>query len=742
MRFKPLGKRTRSKNNSILQDTRAISEVLGATIILAVLLSAGTLYLSQQVPEWTEEYEARHAAVAPHDFATLTGNIERAVLSEEPTTATSTPVGMLPEGVPLVGLIPVGGTLYFNQSEESFECIAAAPDGSEPPEGSPWNNTADWNTFTDTYHVVIYPSKAELGPARRGNLTIGEHGMENRTLSGEYYLNTFSVVNNSSVTVEGRLTIHALKIFIETGSCITADGKGWSGGLGNDPGHNGSGVGGGIGGKTAPTGNEAGDGGGGGGLGGIGGDGGGDNPDSGGDAAELLIYLGPSCAGEMMGCGGGGGGNWKNSSGQMVASTGGDGGSGGGYMCFDAAVIDISGNISACGACGEGKVQYGDEYFGGGGGGGSGGWIKIIGDNVEIPGAVVAKGGGGGGSDAGNGGGGGGGGIIEAFYQSAGGFYFDLDDVRGGIGGTGNDTQGENGAPGIYTSPGAGYHSYKSTLFHYESGYLVSNGYDTSSTHLCYGNVTYGTVLPVGTDIILKVRTSMYPDMRDAVPWEDCPPVANNTDISDLLSVSDGHRYVQWRAELLTFDPNRTPELHWVNISYGACDPIIAHASGTIGYRSQYLYYPNYKLVYAHGATIRVQDGGEEFMHFPPPLFIDSDEKGTTLKLTAIDVAGEPYAVSGRVSGTVRATSQGDTLLKPGLNYADVTLKLTTAYPDVWEHWFNQTCRDGNLTYGTVPGAYSMSKMGNTLQLILYGSESKPVNVWLKQAGAEVKLVK
>jgi len=723
--------------------------VLGATIILAILLSASSIYLSQQLPEWTEEYEANHAAAAPHDFATLTGNIERAVLSEKSTTTTSTPVGMLPEGVPLVGMIPVGGTLYFDQSEETFECIAAAPDGSVAPEGSPWNTTADWITFTDTYHVVIYPSKAELGPARRGNWTINK----STSLSGEYYLNTFSVVNNSTVTVEGRLTIHALKILIEPGSSINATGKGWSGGLGNSPGDNGKGVGGGIGGNESKLGNNTGgDGGGGGGLGGTGGDGG-DNPNSGGNAAELQVYLGSSCAGEMMGCGGGGGGNWKNSSGQMVASTGGDGGSGGGYVCFDAAAINISGNISASGANSEVKTgSGGKKYFGGGGGGGSGGWIKIIGDNVTITGAIVASGGDGGDSEYGDGGGGGGGGIIEVFYQSAGGFFFDRDDVRAGIGGIGNGTPGENGTIGKYTSPGAGHHSYKSTLFHYESGYLISNmtdvpgqgqvGYDTKSSRMCYGNVTYGAFLDVGTDIVLRVRTSMYPDMHDAMPWVSCPPVANGTDISDLASVSDGHRYVQWRAELLTFDPNRTPELHWVNISYDACDPIIARTSGTISYRSQYLYYPNYKLVYAHGATIRVQDGREEFMHFPPPLFIDSTETGTTLKMTAIDVAGEQYAVSGRVSGTVRATSRGATLLKPGLNYENVTLKLTTAYPSVWERWFNQTCRDAGITKGPEPGQYNITTAGNALQVIFYGNETRPVNVWLKQAGAELKLIK
>jgi hypothetical protein len=763
--------RTRSKNRGILQDTRAISEVIGAVIILAILLSAGTVYLSQKVPEWTKEYEAEHAAAVPHDFATLTSNIERAVLSEEPTTATSTPFGMLPEGVPLVGIIPVGGTLYFNQSEETFECIACAPNAPFPPADDPaastpeiryWNTTADWITFNDTYHVIVTSSGAELAPQKRVNKTIEE----NTSLSGTYYFDQFTVRNNSTVTIDGRLTIHALKIFIESGSSIIADGKGWSGGLGNSPGHNGSGVGGGVGGNESKWGNNTGgDGGGGGGCGGNGGDGGG-NLNSGGNASELIdvYYQKATCAGEIMGAGGGGGGNWKNSSGQMVASTGGDGGSGGGYICFDAAVINISGNISACGTNSEVKTgNVEGKYLGGGGGGGSGGWIKIIGDNVTITGALVVSGGDGGDSESGDGGGGGGGGIVEVFYHSTTSQIpsdadVDRDFGRGGIGNGSDSENGMNGTEGKYSRKDK---TYISTLFHYETGYLISNmttvsdpyggqvGYDTKSTHICYGNLSYGAEPDIiGTEIILRVRTSMYPNMTDALPWGDCPPVpiaandANGADISDLVSVSDGHRYIQWRAELLTFDPRNTPVLHWVNISYGYGEPIIAHASGTIGYQSQYLYYPNYQLVYAHGATIREQDDGTVIMLFAPPLYIDSQGTGTTLKMTTIDVSGDAYAVSGRVSTTVRATSGGATLLKPGLNYANVTLNLTTAYPGVWEQWFNRTCGEAGVSYGNDPGEYSMNQTGNTLQVIFYGNESKPVNVWLKQAGAKIKLVK
>ncbi|MBN1455887.1 MAG: hypothetical protein JW945_06530 [Methanomicrobia archaeon] len=711
---------------------------------MAILLSASSIYLAQQLPEWTKEYEAKHAAAVPHDFATLEANIERAVLSEDPTTVTSTTVGMLPEGVPLIGMYPAGGTLQFNPNQETFECIAATPDDSAVSgSGYYWNNTTDWNTFNDTYHVVVTTSKAELEPAKRGNLNI----TKNQSLSGEYYRDTFSVRNNSTLTIDGRLTIHARTIFVEEGSSINADGKGWSGGLGNSPGDNGTGVGGGLGGNQSKTGNAGGDGGGGGGCGGNGGNGG-ENQNSGGNASDLLNYLGPSCAGEVMGSGGGGGGDGHDSEGQMIASSGGDGGSGGGYVCLDAAFIDISGNISACGANGEGKLQYdeNESYRGGGGGGGSGGWIKIIGDNVNITGVLVAAGGNGGESPAGDGGGGGGGGIVEVFYYSPSQIKESHIDVRPGRGGNGS-LPGNNGTSGIKDPPKN--QPYNSTLFHYESGYLVSNmtevpdqekvGYDTNSSRTRYGNLTYRADVPAGTDIVLKVRTSMYDDMHDAMPWETCPPVANGTAISGLISVSDGHRYIQWRAELLTFSPEITPRLHWVNITYDYGEPVLARTSGTISYASQYLYYPNYNLVYAHGATIREQYG-RAFMLFPPPVFVEAHETGSALTITAIDITGDESSVSGRMSATVQTAPQGAALLKPGLNYANITLNLTTAYRSAWVDWFTATCNDAGLSHGTEPGQYNITITPDALQVIFYGNETKPVKLWLKRAEARVKL--
>ncbi len=225
----------RSTAHCMIRDTRAQSEVLGALILLGILLSASSIYLARHVPVWTAECEARHAAEVPHDFAQLTADIDRAIMSGDPATTTSTPVGMIPEVVPLVGIYASGGTLKFNQSEETFECIAGLPDESEDNRSYYWNDTANWTHF-DSFHVRVFSSHAELAPVELEDKTIDK----NESLSGEYYYDEFIVQNNATLTVEGRLKIHATSIIVEANSSIIADGNGWSGGSGNAPGDYGS----------------------------------------------------------------------------------------------------------------------------------------------------------------------------------------------------------------------------------------------------------------------------------------------------------------------------------------------------------------------------------------------------------------------------------------------------------------------------------------------------------------------
>jgi hypothetical protein len=728
-------KRALARSNNLgVRNEQAITEALGALFILAILLTATTYFYARQLPAWTEEFEYQHAAKVPQDFAELASTIDMALASKDPSSLTSTSIGMIPEGVPLVGIHASGGMIRFEPDEETFECIAS----KLPPTSTSdryWNDTSVWDNFT-LYHVKVTKSGAKLAP----EAGVDEFINASRTIpGGEYYFDQFSVTNNSTLSVEGRLTIHALNILIEGGSQITVDGKGYAGGAGNNPGKNGSGYGGGIGGSVSQHRGEGGYGGGGGGCGGPGGDGG-NNSDSGGIASQLN---------DLMGSGGGGGGDWKDPNGKITLSTGGHGGAGGGYIQLDASTIDIRGTISANGSDGEGGEQHtGATFFGGGGGGGSGGIVIIKGNIVNITGVLYAVGGDGGSNDNfGTGGGGGGGGEIRVFYDSNV-FPSDVNSthhitVSYGLGGSSGKYSAEDGQNGTSASPMVSQARYFPSILYYSTGYIVSNGYNTSSTLIRYGNLTYDADLLHDTSIIVKVRTSMYKDLHDALPWEDCPPVISGQDISDLISASDGHQYLQWRAELLTFDPRITPELHWVNITYETGKrPVLVHASGKLEYASQYLYLPNYQLVYTQGGTIKHQEEGG-FMLFAPPIAISTADNRTVLKITSRDLQGPERTMSGQLSATVQATYEDSTLLKNGLNYADIVLNLTISYPDEWKRWFNDSCKNAGVSYGPDPGQYEYvnSTASNTVEIVFHGDEAKPTNLWLKRSIAEIELL-
>ena len=248
------------------------------------------------------------------------------------------------------------------------------------------------------------------------------------------------------------------------------------------------------------------------------------------------------------------------------------------------------------------------------------------------------------------------------------------------------------------------------------------------------------------TFVTMKVRTSIKPDMSNAMDWDDDNFVAatNGSDISDLPSVSDGHRYIQWRAELSTNDPYKTPVLHAVNVSYeyGGETPTLVNSIGNIEFRSQYLYLPNYNLVYEHGATIKNQTEGG-FMLLSPPFSISKQEGGgTSLRITAINLTGSERTISGGFSSTVKAYYQDADLVTGGLNFLNLTFSITTGYPTPWKKWFNETCEDAGLAYGTDPGNYYINETGNTVQVIFYGNESKPVNLWLKKSEAKIEVLK
>lgn len=767
----------------LVHDTRAVSEVLGFMVIMGIVVTAMSMYLALQVPEWTKEFEAEHAVKVSHDFAQLDSAIDLTVLRADNSTAIETGIGMAAARVPLIGPGLSGGSFMLEPARESLEIIAGALEANGTGNSSCWycspQNCSPSPANNTLCNFSLFPAanKVNVVTLDRGVEIALEIGTDkifasghDEYLAGEYWYNNFVVTNGTTVYTSS-LVIHALNITIDAGSAINADSGGaagakinYGGNLSNrtynrnkdeakGPGRGGS-----------PDNFSAGGGG-----AGYGGDGGKGNISrdggaggSGGDDYGVKDSIGIDDTGSGGGCG---------RSGIQVPGigwfTGGEGGDGGGTVYLDAPIITVAGTISANGSAGSdgeytsGRTAY--DSAAGGGGGGSGGAIMLQGNTVTLSGILYALGGNGGnggnatqyGSTPNNGGGGGGGGAggrIKVFYETA--FNCTAGDIlhakvgsgtggRGGIAKDGstwyngsNGDPGENGTTNNHTLP------YTPPIFHYDAGYLTSPVYNVTTPLVRYGTLSWNETVDADTNIIMKVRTSAVASMNEttgfALPWEECPEVSLGQDISELSSVSDGHQYIQWRAELVTFDLTKTPILHDVNISFEYGTPFLVTASGALTYSSNYHYLPDFVLDYAHGATIKEQQAGE-FMLFSPAIAIRKEGNTTFLKVTATDLTGGNESTQGALRTTIRTTYQDAKLLTGGLNFLNLSMTLTTAHPETWGKWFNDTCRDAGLNYGSQPGEYSINQTENFVRIIFYGDESKPVNLWLKRAGVQVE---
>lgn len=739
----------------------AQSTVLGFVIIMGILLSATTVYLSIQIPERTRYYEFEHESNVLQDFAELSATIDMTMLSEDPITSSTFVIGMAPERILLVGILASGGTLRFQPDHETFECIAGLPDATEISGGGSWNSTSSHFPYYDSFHVdTSSEDGAKLQLAMKEDRIYDSGGIE--SISGEFRFNNFTVTNGTTLTTRW-LTIHAINITLGRNSSIIADGGGLFGGKYEEDGK-------GEGGGYSPGGGHHSAGGGGAGHNGIGGQGGasrygtgGEGGSAYGDATNLSADFGSGGAGGACG--------HPLPPGSYV---GGKGGEGGGSILLDAPTINIFGNLSANGEDGRpGPGSNAPDSAGGGGGGGGGGTILFKGGNISIYGYLSAKGGNGGrggtawdyyypiSENNGAGGGGGAGGRIKIFYGinlSTLGDLVTHINVSGGAGGKdgdggdGDNTGEQPGAPGDDGSIYSASINYTESIPHYSAGHLISNvtdilgqghiGFDVGSEMVRHGTITWDETTPSGTDIALKVRTSLDANMSDALPWEDCPEVTNGQDISDLPSVSDGHRYIQWRAEFLTWDSSRTTVLHSVNLSYEYGIPTLINASGSIEFGSQYLYLPNSNLIYEHGAIIKNQSVGE-FMLFSPSIQLSQDDDGNTaLKISSVNLTGNESSVSGSLSSSVNAYYQSSALQTGGLNFHNITFAITTQHSTAWKKWFNETCKEAGLEYGTDAGDYHMNETGDIVHVIYYGNESNPVNLWLKSSKAEIEILK
>jgi hypothetical protein len=710
----------KKRDTKFLQAEDAQAEVIGFVLIMGILLSASTIYLATQVPKWTGDYESRHTADVAVDFSELKVLIDG--IKGEAFERTTT-IKMSPDKVPILGMSTPGSNLVFNPGAEKFELIVPVAGG----DGGSGNWTIPNSGFTD-YYDESNSNKVDVsfGEVKLSLLAAEDLILDNEYRSlpgGTYYYDHVIIKSNSTLSINpagsGVLKIYAKNITVDASSKISADGCGAPGGDSDKVGY-----GAGYGNPGIGTG-----GGGGAGYGGNGGNGGYYLVGSGGTGG--VAYGENTSETIAMGSGGGGG----------ASGSGGRGGAGGGAIWLDAEEITIEGNISANGESG----KSGSSGSAGGGGGGSGGGILIRGKDVTISGRLSANGGNGGDGyktspNYGGGGGGGSGGRIKVFHESA------LSDpawsVTGGIGGSfGTSRAGNSGANGSAARIPSMYQANPPQTIYYSSGYFVSTVHDTGNESVRYGELTWNATLN-GQELVLKVRTDWNKSMAYATPWDACPGLSskngeNKIGLEGVSSVSPvAHRYIQFRAEWSTDDTSKTPLLFGFNVNYSfpAQTPILANATGSITFNSNYLYYPNQKIAYEHGAVIKYQrEGG--FMLQEPPITITNKSGVPALRISLVDLTGADYSYSGATMTSVKNSYEDYVLLADELRYPNLTINLTTGYPSVWHDWFTKEFEASGLN----KSFYNLTVTTENVVVNVYGYE-QGVELYLEKTGVEVRL--
>jgi hypothetical protein len=101
------------------------------------------------------------------------------------------------------------------------------------------------------------------------------------------------------------------------------------------------------------------------------------------------------------------------------------------------------------------------------------------------------------------------------------------------------------------------------------SGHMESSVYDvgTGNGSSVFGVVWWQEHLN-GQQLRIKVRSALDSLMNGAAPWYLCTPATNGQNLSELPSVTNGHRYIQYRAEFETDSIDLSSSLRGISIYY------------------------------------------------------------------------------------------------------------------------------------------------------------------------------
>ena len=258
-------------------------------------------------------------------------------------------------------------------------------------------------------------------------------------------------------------------------------------------------------------------------------------------------------------------------------------------------------------------------------------------------------------------------------------------------------------------------------------------GNDTGSNSTVYGNITWQALTsPPATEIIMKVRTALDANMTKSTPWVE---VENGTNLSTIFPTLNGHRYVQFRAELITWEPSKTPTLINVSINYSHKNVIFANTSGTITFKSSYHYFPNQVITYENGAVIKSQDN-QEFIRSQFNISFLSPDNRTRINISLVNLTGANVPGRAGEATLVRLLRIENKTVSDGFFYSNMTITVNSSYSHVIENWFNKTLEEKlNSSYYNVTANHTTGMV----EIELYAKE-QGIELYLEEATIGVEM--
>lgn len=245
----------------------------------------------------------------------------------------------------------------------------------------------------------------------------------------------------------------------------------------------------------------------------------------------------------------------------------------------------------------------------------------------------------------------------------------------------------------------------------------INSSFDTGSNNTIYETISWNATTPPYTEIVIEVRTSIYADMSNSTGWVK---VENGQNLSSIMPTLKGHRYIQFRATFITYDPSKRPSLVDLRVNYASPSESITlvSSSGFISFTSNYHYLPSQELTYENGAVIKNQtEGGIMIRSFN---FSFNNASGVPrINISLVNLTGSNVTQSGVATSPVRINFIEHKLISDYFFYPSLVLNISTAHPYICEDWLNKTFEGCNInsTAGTVSIGFYEHERGVQLYL-------------------------